>query len=93
MFQLKIEMFGVPPEVAPSRNVEVALDDGAAIPELVAALRKAAPALEGRVIQSGKDRLADGYSLNINGRFYTGEKRVRLKAGDSVALVMLASGG
>jgi hypothetical protein len=93
MFRLKIEMFGLPSDVTSLRSIDVTLNDGAVIAELVFALRKAIPALEGKVIRTGEDRLIDNYTFNINGHFFAGNYRIELKAGDSIKLLMLATGG
>jgi molybdopterin converting factor small subunit len=93
MFSLTVEMYGLPSDATSLREVSIDLNDGARISELVAALRKAIPALEGEVIQVGEDILAGGYTFNINGQFYAGFERLNLKPGDSVKLLLMATGG
>ena len=86
-------MFSLPSEVTDLRSVDVELNDGAKISDLVAALRKAIPALEGEVIQPGEDILAGGYTFNVNGQFYAGFEKLGLKPSDSVKLLLMATGG
>jgi molybdopterin converting factor small subunit len=93
MFRCTVEMFGLPEEITDRRKVEVELKDGASPRDVVAALRRKIPALEGCIICSGEDRLTESYAFNINGRFYTGDEEVQLKDGDRVVLLTLATGG
>ena len=93
MFTLTVELFGLPANLISLRTVRVTLDTGAGIPELVSALRREIPAMEGTVIPPGKNRLIEGYAFNINGSFYTGKEKVRLKDSDTVRLLALATGG
>ncbi len=93
MFEIKIEIFGVPSEVTSLKTINVTLDDGAKISDLVAALRNAIPTLNGKVIRKEENRLIDNYNFNINGSFYSGNQNIKIKSGDSLRLVMLATGG
>jgi molybdopterin converting factor small subunit len=93
MFRCTVEMFGLSPEITELREVEVKLKDGASLGDVVAALRRKIPALEGGVICAGEDRLTEFYAFNINGCFYAGDEEVQLKDGDRVALLTLATGG
>ena len=88
-----IPMYGLPREITEKREVEVELRDGAGMVEVVAALRKKVPALEGRAIVRGEDRLADEYKFNINGRFYFAGMDFKLKKGDRIALLVPMTGG
>jgi hypothetical protein len=93
MFNLKVEMFGLPSNATTLRDVNVELNDGASIPDLISALKKAIPALEGPVILEGAHRLTENYTFNINGHFYIGYEHLKLKPVDSVKLLLVASGG
>jgi molybdopterin converting factor small subunit len=93
MFKCVVEMFGLPPNITELRQVEVKVEDGASPRDVVTALRCAIPALEGRVMHSEEDRLVDDYGFYINGCFYTGDQEVKLKEGDRIVLLTLASGG
>ncbi len=89
-----VEMYGLSSEITELRKVEIELEDGASLGEVVEALRRKIPALEGRVIRPGEDQLMEHYAFNINGRFYFDEnEEVRLQDGDRVALLTLATGG
>jgi molybdopterin converting factor small subunit len=88
-----IPMYGLPREITEKREVEVELKDGAGMAEVVAALRKKVPALEGRAIVPGEDRLAEGYKFNINGNFYFAGTDFKLKKGDRIALLVPMTGG
>lgn len=93
MFRCMVEMFGLPDEITSLQKVEVELKDGASPRDLVAALRRKIPALEGPIIRCGEDQLVENYGFYINGRFYTGDEEVQLKDGDRVVLLTLATGG
>jgi len=88
-----IPMYGLPREITEKREVEVELKDGAGMAEVVAALRKNVPALEGPVIVPGEDRLIDEYKFNINGTFYFAGMDFKLKKGDRIALLVPMTGG
>jgi molybdopterin converting factor small subunit len=88
-----IPMYGLPREITEKREVEVDLNDGAGMAEVVAALKEKVPALEGPVIVPGEDRLADEYKFNINGTFYFAGMDFKLKKGDRIALLVPMTGG
>jgi molybdopterin converting factor small subunit len=88
-----IGLYGPPREVTGSPEVEVELAEEAGLTEVIAALRREIPKLEGRVIRGGKDKLTSYYAFNINGRFYGDDKKIRIKRGDKIALLPLVSGG
>ncbi|UCH43005.1 MAG: MoaD/ThiS family protein [Dehalococcoidales bacterium] len=93
MFRCVVGVFGLPREVTELREVEIELEDGARLRDIIAALRREIPALEGDIICAGEDRLTDNYAFNINGRFYQDENELQVRPGDRVALLLLASGG
>ncbi len=92
MFNLNVELFGLPQNIA-IKAIEVSLPEGSGITDLVAALRQAIPALNGSVVSSSKNRLMESYVFNINGHFYSNNRGIKLKTGDKVKLLALASGG
>lgn len=93
MFTCTVEMFGMPEDITSQPNVEVELNDGVGLTDVVAALRRKVPALEGLVICHGRDQLLEQFGFYINGRCYTSDEDVRLKTGDRVVLLALATGG
>jgi molybdopterin converting factor small subunit len=88
-----IPMYGLRREITEKREVEVELSEGAGMAEVVAALRKQVPALEGPVIVRGEDRLMPEYKFNINGKFYFAGTEFKLKKGDRIALLVPITGG
>ncbi|GAJ16134.1 unnamed protein product [marine sediment metagenome] len=88
-----VQLFGLPREITELQKVEVGLKDGANLGDVIAALRREIPALEGCVIRAGENRLMEHCAFNINGRFYLNDKEVQLQDGDRVALLTLATGG
>lgn len=93
MFKIKVQMYGLLPEVTTDREVELELPEGAGMSEVVAAMRKKIPTMEGIVIRPGENRLADEFKFNINGRFYYDGSDFTLKPGDRIALLVPATGG
>jgi molybdopterin converting factor small subunit len=93
MSKWTIPMYGIPREITEKREVDVELDEGAGMAEVVAALRQKVPALEGKAIVHGQDRLADEYKFNINGTFYFAGMDFKLKKGDRIALLVPMTGG
>ena len=93
LFKCVIGLFGLPQEITGEHEVEVELKDEAILTDIIAALRHEIPKLEGLVIRAGEDKLTDYYAFNINGRFYIDDKEIRIRSGDHVALVALATGG
>jgi molybdopterin converting factor small subunit len=88
-----VEMFGLSPQITDINKVELELKEGAGLKDLVAALRRKIPALEGSVIKPGEDRLTDWYVFSINGQFQDSDSEIRLRSGDRITLLLLATGG
>ena len=93
MVRYVVEMFGLPYEIAGRREVEIKVEDGASLGDIIAALRREIPALEGNIIRAGEDRLDERYMFNINGRFYLDNEELKLKDGDRLRLLTLATAG
>ena len=93
MMRCIVQLFGLPHEITELHEVEVELKDGAKLGDVIAVLRREIPALEGRVIRSGENRLMEHCAFNINGRFYLDDKEIQLQDGDHVLLLTLATGG
>ena len=93
MFKCVIGLYGMPPGIVNGHQVEVELQDESSLADVIAALRRTLPKLEGPVILAGEDKLTEHYAFNINGRFYTDDKEIRIRSSDKVALLALAAGG
>jgi molybdopterin converting factor small subunit len=93
MFKATVQMFGLPKQITALPDVEVDLSDQAGVQQLTAALNSKIPALEGSVILPGTDRLTDNYAFVINGEFHLSDSDVRIKNGDRIVLILLATGG
>lgn len=86
-------MWGLPREVSGLPEVEVKLEADASLKDVIAALKRQVPALEGSVICQGEDRLEDTCVFNINGQFFLEDEKLQLKDGDCLRLLTLATGG
>ena len=93
MIKCTVEMWGLPSEISGLREVEVKLANDASLKDVIAALKREVPALEGSVICEGQDRLEDTCAFNINGQFFMEDERLQLKDGDCLRLLTLATGG
>ncbi len=93
MIRCTVEMDGLTHDVTDLREVEVELQDGATPRDVVAALRREIPGLEGRVIRPGEERLMDHCAFNIGGSFHRDDSDVQFRDGDRIILLTLASGG
>lgn len=94
MFRLDVEIYGVPHQIGAPRQVAVALGDGALLSDVIAALRREIPGLAGPVLRPDADSLTERYAFNVNGSFYYQDGGgLRLKAGDRIALLSIATGG
>lgn len=93
MFRCVVEMFGLPSEITELREVEIKLNDGATLRDVIAALKDKIPALEGTAIRLGEDQLVEHYKFNVNGRFYYDDMGLKLKRGDRIALLVPIAGG
>jgi molybdopterin converting factor small subunit len=92
-FKITVPMFGLEREITEVRQLELELEDGAGMREVIAAMRAQLPALEGPVFQPGKDRLVAAFKFNINGKFYFEDMDFELHPGDSIALLTPITGG
>jgi hypothetical protein len=88
-----VEMFGLPYSITGIREVKLKLEDGAKLTDIVGALRREIPALEGEVITPDNDFLMDGFTFNINGRFYVDDRDLVLTEDDHIILLTLATIG
>ena len=91
-----VEFYGVP--VDPSNlKVEIEVQEKAKLKDVIAALRRKVPALEGNIIVPGQDHIIEGYTFNIHGRFYIDgyddDNDLQLKDGDHIALLTIPIGG
>lgn len=93
MISCSVEMWGLAREVSGAPEVSVQLADNAGLKDLIAALRNKVPALDGTVVVKGEDRLDDACAFYINGQFYQEENSLKLRNGDSIRLLTLATGG
>lgn len=93
MITCVVEFYGLAGELAGKDRVELRLGDGAGIAEVVSALRREFPAMDGIALEKGQDLLAETQLFNIDGNFYHKGDEVRLKQGDRLKMLTLATGG
>jgi hypothetical protein len=93
MFTLGIEMYGIPQNITRQYKMAVDLQDEASLKDVVLALKRQIPALEGPVICPGQDRLNEEYTFIVNGQSQPGESNIRIQRNDRIVLVLMATGG
>ncbi len=93
MFLCTIEIYGLPQSLIPYNKLEVELEDEARIKDVVVALKRKIPELEGPVIEQGQEHLLDNYAFAVNGQFQPGESDIQIHPNDKIVLVLLATGG
>ena len=96
MIKCIVEFFGVPLKTT-EMKVEIELKEGAKLKDIIAALRHKLPALEETIIVPEQDRMVEGYTFNIHGRFYVDDydddQDIKLKNGDRIAVLTIPTGG
>jgi|WetSurMetagenome_2_1015567.scaffolds.fasta_scaffold476422_2 hypothetical protein len=93
MFTLNVEMYGIPQNITQQYKTVVDLEDESGLKDVVRALKRQIPALEGPVISQGQDQLIESYSFIVNGQSQPGDSDVRIQPNDRVVLVLMATGG
>lgn len=93
MISCVVEMWGQSREVSGLPEVKIELEEGAGLRDVLAALRRKVPALDGTVIVKGEDRLDDSSTFAVGGQFFQEENTVKLHDGDRVRILTLATGG
>jgi hypothetical protein len=93
MFEVNVEMYGLPHNITQQNKIAVKLKDEASLKDIVAALKQKIPELEGQVIQRGQDQLIENYSFIVNGQFQPFDSGHRIQQNDRIVLVLLATGG
>jgi molybdopterin converting factor small subunit len=88
-----VELFGLSHLFPGEYDLEVELGPEATLGELVGALRRKMPALEGKILRSGEDRLNGSYAFNVNGRFFLDQYDTQIRAADHILILTLALGG
>jgi hypothetical protein len=89
---LTVEMFGLSP-VTNAASVQIELRSGASLADVVRGIADKMPVLVGKVIEKDRSRLVETYGFYVNGQFTGEDPDLRLKEGDRVVLLLLATGG
>jgi len=89
----KVELLGSLGGITDLSNIEVDLDQGTGLGDLIAKLRQEAPSLEGPVFVPGENRLTRHYVFNINGRFYMNDSKIQIQSSDRILLLPFPIGG
>jgi molybdopterin converting factor small subunit len=94
LFKCVVKLFGLPYGLTDRNEVELELNDGAGLRDLIIALKKKIPALEGPVFYKDSDKISGQYKFNVNGRFYYEDaEEVEIKNGDDISLLTIIAGG
>ena len=94
MITCTIELYGLSADLAGISEVVLELSgEDADMQELVSALKKRLPELDGIVFKQGENVLADNQAFNINGQFFSGNDEISIHNGDRIRLLTAAIGG
>ncbi len=88
-----VELLGVARLRAKTKEVSLALPQGATLVQLFSALAEKLPALVGPVIAPDGNSLVSGHACNINGRDFARDLAVEVRAGDRIFIISADAGG
>ena len=88
-----VELLGVARLRAKTREVFLALPQGATVAHVFSALAEKLPTLVGPVIAPGGNSLASGHACNINGRDFVRDLTVEVRPGDRIFIISADAGG
>ena len=88
-----VELLGVARLRAKTREVSLALPQGATVAHVFSALAEKLPTLVGPVIAPGGNSLASGHACNINGRDFVRDLTVEVRPGDRIFIISADAGG
>lgn len=90
---LDVEIYGIASAITTLHRVQLDLPDEPDIRNLLSSLKSKIQALSGTVIDSETDELVEGYTLNIDGQFYSRGMNKKIAGGEHIILLALATGG
>jgi molybdopterin-guanine dinucleotide biosynthesis protein A len=88
-----VELFGVARLLARTREVSIALPEGATLAHVLAGLAERLPVLVGQVITPDRAGLVDGYACNVNGLDFVRSPGAPVAPGDSIVILAADAGG
>ena len=88
-----VELLGVARLRAKTREVFLALPQGATVAHVFSALAEKLPTLVGPVIAPDGNSLASGHACNINGRDFVRDLTVEVRPGDRIFIISADAGG
>lgn len=94
MAKFTIKFIGLPKNAVNRNSVEIELNEGADLCEIIAELKREIPTMDGTIFIPGENKLMKYYIFNINGRIhYTNDHKIDLKNSDRIILMILPTGG
>lgn len=88
-----VELFGTARSIVGAREVEIEVEAGASVSEVIAALAASQPGLVGRVIALNGAGLVESYGLNLNGHNFVADLSTPIRPGDRLLLLFTSAGG
>ncbi len=88
-----VELLGVARLRAKTKEVSLALPQGATLAHVFIALAERLPSLVGPVIAPERNSLASGHACNINGRDFARDPTVEVHPGDRIFIISADAGG
>lgn len=93
MARYTVEVYGLGRPQLGQRQIELELELGATLGDLLAAFGRQAPALAGQVLGPDGRSLRPPYVMNINGLSFVEDLSLRPQAGDRILLMAPPAGG
>jgi molybdopterin-guanine dinucleotide biosynthesis protein A len=88
-----VELFGAVRLLAKTREISLALPEGATLSDVYSALAANLPTLLGRVISPDRTNLVTGYACNINGLNFIRSPTTKVNSGDKIFILSADAGG
>ncbi|MGH7855635.1 MAG: NTP transferase domain-containing protein [Candidatus Binatia bacterium] len=88
-----VELFGAARLLAKTKEIALALPEGATLAQVFSALAEKLPVLINRVIAADGRSLASGYACNVNGLDFVRMPTAKVNSGDKVFILSADAGG
>jgi molybdenum cofactor guanylyltransferase len=88
-----VELFGAVRLLSKTKEISLALPQGATLADVYAALAAKLPILLGRVISAERTDLFSGYACNINGLNFVRSPSAKVNSGDKIFILSADAGG
>ncbi len=92
-FTCTVELFGTAQLLAKAKTVSLSLPPEATLSRVLSSLAEKLPMLVGRVITLERNRLASGFTCNVNGLTFVRDPGAKIASGDRILILSADAGG